>query len=171
MHSDNEKEKNRKTARVEDFEEIFDMMTNDQRDMDAYLDVKMGKIVYVAKDNPEDFISLSDEEPEEEIEDAEDLMLIDEIENNLGTRYLEIPSIEHFIPYNFRVSFIETIDDVALQNSLFKAIKGRGAFRRFKDILLDHPSLQERWRDYEAKKQEEVINDWLEKKGFELKKG
>lgn len=171
MHSDNEKEKNRKTARVEDFEEIFDMMTNDQRDMDAYLDLKTGKIVYVAKDNPEDFISLSDEEPEEEMEDAEDLMLIDEIENNLGIRYLEIPSIEHFIPYNFRVSFIETIDDVALQNRLYKAIKGKGAFRRFKDILLDHPSLQERWGDYKAKKQEEVIKDWLEKKGFELKKG
>jgi len=41
--------------------------------------------------------------------------------------------------------FIETVSDPQIRRELAIAIDGRGAFRRFKDVLLDYPAERERW--------------------------
>jgi hypothetical protein len=54
-------------------------------------------------------------------------------------RYIPIPQEDPKEAYNDMPLFIETLKDENLKEKLYIAIKGPGAFRRFKDVLLDYP--------------------------------
>ena len=55
-------------------------------------------------------------------------------------RYLEVPRAEPHAGYRDMEDFIATVGDERLQELLEVAIQGRGAFRRFKDVLAQHPA-------------------------------
>jgi hypothetical protein len=55
--------------------------------------------------------------------------------------------------------FIRSIDDNEASNQLWHAIKGRGAFRYFKDIL-HRLGIQQLWYDYLEKAQREFVIEW-----------
>ena len=42
------------------------------------------------------------------------------------------------------------------------AINGKGAFRRFKDVLLNYPEERERWFQFKDDKTEERALEWLD---------
>ena len=44
---------------------------------------------------------------------------------------------------------------------------GRGAFRHFKDVLLDYPDERERWFKFKNARVRERILEWLESEGVE----
>jgi len=41
------------------------------------------------------------------------------------------------------------------------AINGKGAFRRFKDVLLDYPEEREEWFQFKGAKVQERALEWL----------
>jgi hypothetical protein len=49
--------------------------------------------------------------------------------------------------------FIEAVDDDDFADRLARAISGRGAFRRFKDVLFDRPDLITRWVAFSSDRQ------------------
>jgi len=55
-----------------------------------------------------------------------------------------------------------------LQERLERAISGRGAFRYFKDVLLDYPVERERWFQIKRERLQQRILDWLEAYGITL---
>ena len=63
--------------------------------------------------------------------------------------------------------FIETVDDPALKEALSSALDGKGAFRKFKDILLDYPKERKKWHGYNAKAMKKEIIGWLDSLGIE----
>jgi len=54
-----------------------------------------------------------------------------------------------------------------LRERLLVAIDGKGAFRRFKDVLLSYPQERERWFNYRAALLQHHINQWFSSKGLE----
>ncbi len=58
--------------------------------------------------------------------------------------------------------FIGTLDDNDLQDRLWRAIRGRGAFRRFKDLIVRHPNVQELWYAYQDARAKERLLRWLD---------
>ena len=50
---------------------------------------------------------------------------------------------------------------------IFAAIRGKGAFRRFKDRLYDF-DLQEKWYKYRDDCYEQIARDWCERFGIEI---
>jgi hypothetical protein len=58
--------------------------------------------------------------------------------------------------------FIRRVEDDHLQDRLWHAIQGRGAFRRFKDTLARYPALEERWYEFKAAQIEQRMRDWLD---------
>jgi hypothetical protein len=42
------------------------------------------------------------------------------------------------------------------------AINGKGAFRRFKDVLLDYPEERERWFQFKGAKEQKRALEWLD---------
>jgi hypothetical protein len=57
--------------------------------------------------------------------------------------------------------FIATLDDARLQDRLWRAIRGRGAFRRFKDLIARHPDVQEQWYAYQDAQVQKRLLRWL----------
>jgi len=67
--------------------------------------------------------------------------------------------------------FIATVEDEHLAELLEVAINGRGAFRRFKDVLLRYPEERERWFRFKDERMQERACEWLENIGVTLSEG
>jgi hypothetical protein len=65
--------------------------------------------------------------------------------------------------YKWMERFVVGVTDEALRERLVIAIDGKGAFRRFKDVLLNYPTERERWFSYRGGLLHWVIQKWLEK--------
>jgi hypothetical protein len=97
----------------------------------------------------------------------ETLPLADQVESGYGTRYIAIPQVESYEGYNDMVAFIDTASNPRLQARLERAISGRGAFRYFKDVLLDYPKERERWFRFRDERMHQRVLDWLEAEDIE----
>ena len=107
--------------------------------------------------------------PELDIPDwqKETLAVTDRVEAGYGTRYIAIPQVESYESYNDMVAFIGTVSNPRLQARLERAISGRGAFRYFKDLLLDYPQERQRWFRFRDERMRQRVLDWLEEEGIE----
>jgi hypothetical protein len=59
-------------------------------------------------------------------------------------------------------AFITTVEDDHLSELLEVAINGKGAFRRFKDVLLNYPEERERWFQFKDDRMKERALEWLD---------
>jgi hypothetical protein len=57
--------------------------------------------------------------------------------------------------------FVGSVSDEPLRERLIISIDGKGAFRRFKDVLLAYPAERERWFSYRADLLHWHIHNWL----------
>jgi hypothetical protein len=90
----------------------------------------------------------------------------DRVEAGFGSRFIAIPSIGSQEGYRDMEAFIGTVRNPRLQERLEQAISGRGAFRYFKDVLLDYPAERERWFQFERVRLHHRIFEWLEEQGI-----
>jgi hypothetical protein len=65
--------------------------------------------------------------------------------------------------------FIATVDDDDLAARLDRAIEGRGAFRRFRTVLEDHPSEYTRWHRFDADARLGHARSWLADAGYQAR--
>ena len=63
--------------------------------------------------------------------------------------------------YRWMERFVSSVSDPALRERLIISIDGKGAFRRFKDVLLAYPAERERWFSYRADLLHWHIHNWL----------
>ncbi len=132
-----------------DLSELVDAMDNASLEMRYYLDVETGEVLLL-------------------MDDDDDEELAERIEEGFGTRYVEVPQAQSSDGYRDMQAFIETVQDQRFQKHLWRAIEGRGAFRRFKDTLLDEPAERERWFAFQAERQRERVLEWLAGEGIEV---
>jgi Uncharacterised protein family (UPF0158)/Nucleotidyltransferase domain len=74
-----------------------------------------------------------------------------------------IPSRE---AYGDMEDFIDRVRDSRARDLLERAIAGRGAFRRFKDTLLDFQELREVWFAFHDARMERRVIEWLADQGL-----
>jgi hypothetical protein len=91
-----------------------------------------------------------------------------EIESGFGSRYIAIPWVESRDGYRDMELFIDMVEDEHLQELLSVAINGRGAFRRFKDVLYNHLDERERWFAFKNERTRQRALDWLDDEGIEM---
>jgi len=90
----------------------------------------------------------------------------DRVEAGLGVTIIAIPSESSLEGYDDMEAFIETVRNPQLREYLERAISGQGAFRYFKDILLDYPIERERWFQFKQKRLQQRMLEWLEEHGI-----
>lgn len=78
-----------------------------------------------------------------------------------GDRFIEGPSPFDFHEYRHMEKFIGSISDDGVANQLWRAIKGKGAFRNFKDALR-RLGLLDRWYRYRDEAMKEFLIAWAE---------
>jgi len=68
--------------------------------------------------------------------------------------------------YGDMEDFVERVRDPRARDLLARAIEGRGAFRRFKDTLLEFPELRQAWFDFHDARMERRALEWLGDEGL-----
>jgi len=112
---------------------------------DYFLDLETGEILFVS----------------EYMDDEDSEKLKERIEEDFK-RYERIPKVESHEGYQDMVDFIAIVDNERLAELMEVAINGKGAFRRFKDVLLNYPEERERWFQFKDERMEERAMEWLE---------
>lgn len=82
-------------------------------------------------------------------------------------RFVKIDPASSREQYRWMERFVASVEDGQLRERLLVAIDGKGAFRRFKDVLLSYPHERERWFNYRSALLHYHINRWFETKGLE----
>lgn len=150
-----------------DVEEVALLMeTQEREDTNYFLDMETGETLAM----PGEVMRAAEEgESTEGLPDWE-LQLLPQAREILegSPRYIEIPVRLSREAYDLMVAFVRTLKDQSLQEEVYSALKGKGAFRRFKDALREKPEVEKEWFKFKAEKDKEEVKDWLESIGIEL---
>ena len=118
--------------------------------LSGVIDRETGELILISEDG--DF-----QYPDEEDEEAYDAF---------EQRYINVPHMGSHDSYEDMKDFIDTVTNENLQNLLCVAINGRGAFRRFKDVLLDYEIERQNWFDFSGNRELTRVAEWLESNGL-----
>ena len=81
--------------------------------------------------------------------------------------YLRVEPASSREQYRWMERFVGSVADEPLRDRLIMSIDGKGAFRRFKDVLLGYPAERERWFSYRADLLHWHIHNWLQQHEIE----
>jgi hypothetical protein len=81
-------------------------------------------------------------------------------------RWLGIDPSGSRVGWNDMADFIQTVTDEGRADRLSIAIEGRGAFRRFKDVLYRWPGEQARWYTFSEDRKLGRAREWLAGEGY-----
>jgi Uncharacterised protein family (UPF0158) len=118
--------------------------------LSGVIDRETGELIPIGEDG--DF-----QYPDEEDEEACD---------TFDKRYINVPHMGSHDSYEDMKDFIDTVTNETLQKLLCVAINGRGAFRRFKDVLLDYEIERRNWFDFSGNRALTRVAKWLESNGL-----
>ena len=134
----------KKTLKL-NLDELCSAMEDSSYEHEYYLDLETGEILFIS----------------DYMDDEETGKLKDQVEED-SDRYERIPEAESHEGYEDMVEFIATVKDKRLAELLEMAINGKGAFRRFKDVLLNYPEERESWFQFKDDRMEEKALEWLD---------
>lgn len=81
--------------------------------------------------------------------------------------YIPLPGQYEINEYRIMEEFIYGLPEGRNQDTLERAIQGRGAFRRFKDRLFDL-NLEQKWYDYRDCTYKRIAKEWCEKYNIDI---
>lgn len=162
-----------------DLGELELALQTDSYEMHYYLDLETGEILLIMDEFRHEleriYGEIYDEEGnrvvalEEYLADRDDpewqkemVLAADRVEQEYRTRYVSIEKDDPHADYNDMERFISTVDDPELRERLWRAIRGRGAFRYFKDVLWEHPDVREDWFAFKDARSQRRLERWLE---------
>jgi hypothetical protein len=143
-------ERTNRKVRV-DLEELRFAMEDATYEHQYFLETETGEVILVSE-------MFDDEEAQRQIA---------EIDAAEPGRYMQVPRADSREGYDDMQDFIDTVSDEHLRELLNVAIQGRGAFRRFKDVLARHAGEQQRWFDFQAARLDARAREWLAQEGCE----
>jgi hypothetical protein len=136
-------------------DDVIDGLEMQNEDVTAYLDCDTGAVVTIEAE----IAALSERNEPVEWRDweRERIEILREIENG-SQRYVQLPSQQDVHEWDIMRRFCDTVGD-DLAERLLRAIRGRGAFRRFKDEL-DRRGLLDRWFAFRRDALREIAIEW-----------
>ncbi|KGN40795.1 UPF0158 family protein [Knoellia aerolata] len=131
-----------------DLEDLASVLEGDPVHGGGRVDLRTGGVW------PEFVVDDVDDDDEEEDDDEDDSrwLWVDPQGSRAGHRDMEL--------------FIGTVDDPALADRLTIAVAGRGAFRRFKDVIAAEPAAAERWYTLSEDRLRGRARSWLAARGY-----
>lgn len=97
-----------------------------------------------------------------DFDDDEERELLDEEPD----RFIRLPDKYEIHEYRIMEDFIESLPEGNNQNQLYRAIQGRGAFRRFKDSV-KRMGIADQWYDFQANAYKEIAIRWCKENEYE----
>jgi hypothetical protein len=123
-----------------DWEALEDAFENNAPEVHSYLHLSTGEVLRVV-----DGVA----DPQMHVRIASD------------GNYLRIDPVSSREQYRWMERFIPVVDDTELRGKLTQAIDGKGAFRRFKDVLMTYGPERERWFTFRSERLRTFMEAWL----------
>ena len=99
-------------------------------------------------------------------QEEEDEVIEEMIEEGWRTRFFKLPDKFDINEYHFMEDFIyDELPAGGVRDQFEDAIRGRGAFRRFRS-LAERLGIIDEWYEYKEKAQKELAIEWCEENGF-----
>lgn len=98
--------------------------------------------------------------------EEEDQKLADLIEEGWQVRFFKLPDQYDIHVYSMMEEFVWSLPSGGLQETMENAIRGKGAFRRFKDALIRF-GIEREWYDFRDEKYKEIAIEWCKDHGFD----
>lgn len=83
------------------------------------------------------------------------------------TDYLLVDPVSSREQYRWMERYIATVEEPELRQKLVSSIDGKGAFRRFKDVLMAYPVERERWFSFRSERLRAAMQGWLDAHNLE----
>jgi uncharacterized protein UPF0158 len=142
-------QRNQPVVRVDiDWDALEIAVERNAPDTESFLDLTTGHIVTIVTGDPEAPIRRQ--------------LVSENIKN-----FLRIEPASSREQYRWMERFVQSVSEEPLRERLIISIDGKGAFRRFKDVLLAYPAERERWFSYRADLLHWHIHNWLAENGIE----
>lgn len=144
--------------------EIVDALSFQMDEVHQYLNKETGEIATVTTEE----LGAAEEGEQDDYPEwqQESIKLAEQIIVNEGSKFVELPSKFEIHEYNIMERFCLSIDDPKVSDELYYAIKGRGAFRRFKDRI-HYYGLAEAWYEYFEAALMKIAIGWCERHAIE----
>jgi hypothetical protein len=141
--------------------------------MHHYLDTQTGEVLLARDDfrqEPKDLMEgagpktkLQDLLRDSELPDWHKRALAEaqRVEEGCGTRLVEVPEPDAHADFRDMAAFAAMVPEPPLRAELQRALHGRGAFRRFRDVLGSDFRERERWFQFKRERLRKHMTDWL----------
>jgi hypothetical protein len=123
-----------------DWEALEDAFENNAPEVHSYLHLDTGEVLRVVD-------GIADPEMHARIASDSNYMRVDPVSSREQYRWME--------------RFIPMVEDPDLRERLTRAIDGKGAFRRFKDVLMSYGPERERWFAFRSERLRVFMEAWL----------
>lgn len=123
-----------------DWEALEDAFENNAPEVHSYLQLRTGEVLRVVD-------GIADPEMHSRIASDSDFLRVEPVSSREQYRWME--------------RFIPLVEDNDLRQKLVSAIDGKGAFRRFKDVLMGHVTERERWFAFRSERLRVFMEAWL----------
>ena len=128
-------------------------LTTNPIEFTCYLDVRNGEVQMV----PGGQLDEDDAWPSEE-----------EIDAGLAAGHLiHVEPLGSSVEYGWMADFAGTVRNAHLRDLLDVALAGRGAFRRFKDVLLEYPAERDAWFAFRDGHVRASAGEWMAENGID----
>jgi hypothetical protein len=122
-----------------DWNNLIDAFSAEQEDYRCYLDTTSGTVLWRS-------------------------VQVVENQKDKGTKdkhVVEVPSITSREGWEIMMDYLDNLNNKQLKSKLASAVQGKGAFRRFNEILNKSPSDQKRWYLFQDAAITKMLDEWL----------
>ena len=154
------------------FDDLEEAFHNYGDESSFWVDKENGKVIFTG--NEMVFGELEYDDPDEAEAVREIKILNGEIETNENIEIDENRYVEIIPPYSdekwkwMEEFTVHQVEDIELHHKLANALRGRKPFRRFKDVLVYEPNVEQKWFDFEKDKFREYADIWAKSEGLEI---
>jgi hypothetical protein len=149
---------------IHNWKELIDSYNINLPDFSLYLDLETGR--RISRDERNEFLNLEYSKPKEL--GVEEFQLEEALESRDMSRFVLLDAPESDENFRMIENFIEDLDIPLLKTQLKKMSKGKGVFRRFKDIVQSNGEWAEKWYEYEHKTHETRLLEKLNENHIEV---
>jgi hypothetical protein len=140
--------------------ELIEVLEMDSEDRMHYVDLQEGRVVSIEIT----LLDALDAGDDEELADTpdwqkEEVALARLVTSDSGERFVEAPDATEFHEYRHMERFIGGVEKSEDAEQLWRAIKGKGAFRYFKDTAA-RLGLLDRWFQYRDEAMKAFMEEW-----------
>ena len=138
--------------------DVIDALDEGGDELSHYLDKRSGEIFLITV---EEMSAAEEDELLSDYPDWQQESLLKAREILESEDFVQLPSQFDITEYSIMERVANEYEDPRTSAELLRSIKGKGAFRRFKDTLIDL-DIQDAWDEFRRQEFEQIAIEWLE---------